>query len=89
MVEDLLRAPLFHQLSLVHEEHAVADLAGKAHLVRDDDHRHPLPRQTLHDIQHFADHFRVERRGRLVEKHHIRFHGQRAYDGHTLLLAAG
>ena len=39
MLENLLGRALLGDLSAVHEEHARADLSGKAHLVRDDDHR--------------------------------------------------
>ena len=42
-----------------------------------------------HDVEDLVDHLRVERRGRLVEEHHLRVHGQRAGDGDALLLAAG
>ncbi|MCY1541809.1 hypothetical protein D9M68_775120 [compost metagenome] len=55
----------------------------------DADHGHALHRQLLHDVEHFADHLRVERRGRFVEQHHLGVHAQRAGDGHALLLAAG
>ena len=42
-----------------------------------------------HDVQHLVDHLRVERRGRLVEEHHLGLHRQRAGDRDALLLAAG
>ncbi|MCY1432181.1 hypothetical protein D9M71_481710 [compost metagenome] len=53
------------------------------------DHGHAFHGQGLHHVEHLADHFRVERRGRLVEQHHLRLHAQRTGDGHALLLAAG
>jgi len=37
----------------------------------------------------FADELRVERRGWLVEKHHLGIHDQRPRDGNSLLLATG
>ena len=74
---------------LVHEDDAVGDLAREAHLVRDDDHRHAVLRQPDHDVEHLVDHLGVERRGRLVEQHGDRIHGQRPGDGDALLLAAG
>ena len=60
MLEDIRRAALLDELAVSHEQNAVADLAGEAHLVRDDDHRHALLRQLLHDLEHLADHLRVE-----------------------------
>ena len=51
LVEQLYRLVLLEQLAVRHEQHAVADLAGEAHLVRHDDHRHPLVRQLAHDVE--------------------------------------
>ena len=45
--------------------------------------------QLHHHVEHFVDHFRVQRRGRFVEQHDDRVHGQGAGNRHTLLLAAG
>ena len=42
-----------------------------------------------HHVEHLVDHLRVERRGRLVEEHHLGVHRQRPGDGDPLLLAAG
>ena len=89
MIKELLRRAGFDDLAVVHEEHIVAHLAGKAHLVRDDHHRHAVGGQLAHDVEHLADHLRVQRGGRLVKEHHIRVHGQRAHDGHALPLPAG
>jgi hypothetical protein len=44
--------------------------------------------QADHRVEHFLDHLRVERRGRLVEQHDLGLHAQRAGDGDALLLAA-
>ena len=41
-----------------------------------------------HDVEHLVDHLGVERRGGLVEQHDLGLHGERAGDGHPLLLAA-
>ena len=74
----------------VHEDHPVGDLAGKAHLVGDDHHRHARRRPAgCMTVEHLADHLGVERGGRLVEEHDVRVHRQRAGDGHALLLPAG
>src|SRR5918992_103435 len=86
--EELARRSLLHDLTRVNEDDAVADLACEPHLVRHHDHRHTLACEVAHDVEHFADHLRVERRGRLVEQHQLRAHGQRTSDGHSLLLPA-
>ena len=49
----------------------------------------PSSAKLAHDAQDFVAQLRVQRAGRLVEKHHFRFHGQGAGDGDALLLAAG
>ena len=67
----------------------LATCAREAHLVGDDEHRHARPGQLAHDLEHLVDHLGVERRGRLVEQHDLRLHGQRAGDRHALLLTAG
>src|SRR5207302_954370 len=58
--KDLCRRTLLDNPPLVHEDHPVRHLAGKAHLVGDDDHRHPFGGQPLHHVQYFMDEFRVE-----------------------------
>ena len=73
----------------VHEDDAVRDVAGEAHLVRDHEHRHAALGQVLHDVEDAAHELGVERRGDLVEEHDVRVHGQRPRDGDALLLAAG
>ena len=45
--------------------------------------------QLLHQLQHLADHLRVEGGGGFVEQDDIRIHGQSAGNGNALLLAAG
>ena len=67
----------------------MGDLAREAHLMRDDDHGHAVARERDHDVEHFLDHLRIERGGRLVEQHGDRIHGERAGDRDALLLAAG
>ena len=42
-----------------------------------------------HHVEHLADHFRVQRAGRLVEEHRLGLHRQGAGDRRPLLLAAG
>src|SRR6185437_10457261 len=54
-----------------------------------DHHGHAVAGEVDHDVEHLADHFRIERRGRLVEQHGDRIHRQRPRNGDALLLAAG
>src|SRR3990172_255698 len=87
--EERLGLGVLDDLAVVHEDHAVRDLAREAHLVRDHHHGHAFRGQFDHDVQHFVDHLRIERGGGFVEQHRDRVHGQRARDRHALLLAAG
>ena len=75
--------------ALVHEDEPVAHLPRELHLVRDDEHRHPVTGEIAHHDQHLADELRIERGGDLVEQHHVRVHHQRPRDRDPLLLAAG
>ena len=79
----------FDYLTMVHENHHIGDRARETHLVGHANHGHAFPRQIGHDVEHFADHFRIERRGRLIEQHDHGIHAQGARNGDTLLLAAG
>ena len=45
--------------------------------------------ELLHDVEDASDELGVERRGDLVEEHHVRVHRQRTGDRHALLLTAG
>ena len=83
------RRPFRLDQPLMQEHHAGRDVARKAHLVGHDQHRAALLGERAHDAQHFADQLGIERRGRLVEQHHLRPHGERARDRRALLLASG
>ncbi len=50
-----------------------------------------MPRfgEVDHHVEDLLDHLRVQRRGRLVEEHHLGLHREGAGDGDALLLAAG
>src|SRR6478735_4259627 len=87
--EELLRRRILDDFAVGHEQHTVPGLARETHLVGHHDHRHALPGQGRHDVEHLVDHLRVERAGRLVEQHHLRSHGQRPGDRHPLLLPTG
>jgi hypothetical protein len=75
-------------LTIGHKDDPIGNSAGEAHLMTDNDHRHPRRGQLLHHLQYLFDHLGVQGRGRLVEEHHLRLHGQGAGDCHSLLLAA-
>lgn len=87
-VEDLLWRSFLDHLSALENGYPVRDAASKSHLVGHNDHRHTLLGQSLHDAEHLAHRFGVERRSRLVEQHDIGTHRQRAGDRDTLLLSA-
>ncbi len=57
--------------------------------MRHHDHGHAVLGKVSHDAQHISHELGVERRGCLVKEHDVRVHGERAGDGHALLLAAG
>ena len=86
MLENLLRRTLLDELTICHEDHAVAHLTGEAHLMGDADHRHALMCELLHNLEYLADHLRVERTRRLIEEHDLRVHAECTHDRHTLLL---
>lgn len=80
---------LFEDAPGIHEHDAVGHCAGEGHFMGNNQQGHAVPGQALDHLQHFLDHLRVQRRGDLVEQHHLRVHAQRTDDGDALLLAAG
>ena len=88
VAEELCRRPVLGDGSAIDEEHAVGDPAGEAHLVGHADHGHAVPGKCRHHVENFRDHLGVEGRGRLVEQDRDRIHGERARNGHALLLPA-
>src|SRR4249919_1577609 len=70
-VEHLRRWALLDDHPVVHEHHMVCNVAREAHLVGDHDHRHPLPRELAHDVEHLLDELRVEGACHFVEQHHL------------------
>src|SRR6266581_8537303 len=89
LAEEILLECVLDDLAAIHEDHPVRDHARKAHLVRDHHHGHALAGELDHDVEHLVDHLRVEGRGRLVEQHRDRVHGEGARDRDALLLASG
>lgn len=76
MVEELVGRAGFHDLAVGHKDDAVGYAAGKVHLVRDDDHRHALLRQTDHDLEHLVDHLGVKGARGLVKEHGLGLHSK-------------
>jgi len=50
--------------TLVEEAHAMGDVSRKAHLVRGNEHRHPVIRELADDLEHLRDELRVDDRER-------------------------
>ena len=89
LTKHLLWRPHLHDDAAVHEGDAVRGFLGEADLVGHDHHGHALVGQLLHDVQHLSHQLRVEGRGRLVEEHQLRLHGEGPGYRDPLLLAAG
>ena len=87
-VKNGCRCSFLNDHTFINEHDPVGHLAGKAHFMGHDHHRHAFLGQGLHDRQHFADHLGVQRGRGLVEQHDARLHRQRPGNRHALLLAA-
>src|SRR5271165_2811194 len=74
--EEFLGRTAFYNFAAIHEDHRIGDRARETHLVGHAHHRHPLLGELNHHVEHFLDHFRVERRCRLVEQHDLGLHAQ-------------
>ena len=55
----------------------------------DDQHGQTLLRELEHNVEYLANHLRVQRRGDLIEEHHLRMHLEGPHDRDTLLLSTG
>ena len=86
--EDPVRRALLEDPAAVEEADPRRDVAGEAHLVGRDDHRHPARGEAADDVEDLGHELRIEGRGHLVEEQHVRLHRQRPDDRHPLLLAA-
>src|ERR1035437_3355857 len=86
--KELVLGAILDDQTLIHEDDPVCHFSGETHLVRDYHHGHSILRQTDHHIQHFIDHFGIERRGRFIEQHRNRIHRQRPCNRDALLLTA-
>ena len=88
VAEDLRGRAVLEDAAAVEERDAVGDLAGEAHLVGGDQHRHAAVLELADHVEHLADQLGVEGRGDLVEQQQLGLHGQRPHDRDPLLLAA-
>src|SRR5689334_14358971 len=88
MFEERFRLVDFDDLAVGHEYDPISHLTRETHLVSDDEHGNAVAGELDHGVEHLLDHFRIERRSRLVEQHDMRAHAQGPRDGDALLLAA-
>ena len=89
MREERFRRRLLDDMTVIQEDDPVGDGSREGHLMRDDQHGQPLLRELEHNVEHLANHLRVQRRGDLIEEHHLRMHLKGPHDRHTLLLSTG
>ncbi|BAK10681.1 hypothetical protein PAJ_0601 [Pantoea ananatis AJ13355] len=89
MADQRIRIAVFSNATFINKDQPRCDFLCKADFMGDDDHRHAFFSQILHHLQDFMTKLRVQRRGRLIEKHHLGLNRQRAGNCDTLLLAAG
>ena len=87
--EQLLRGFILLDAAIIDEDDTVGNFARKTHLVGDHQHGDAGVGQLFHQLQHFADHLRVQGGGGLVKQDDVRVHGQGTSNGNALLLAAG
>ena len=88
IAENFRRRAFLGDATLVEEADPVGQVAGEAHLVRGEHHGHAIVAQLAQHVEHLAHKLGVQRAGDLVEEHDLRLHGERAQDGHALLLTA-
>ena len=59
--EKFNRRPLFLNPALVDKEHPIRHFPGKAHFMGDHNHCHAFLSEPFHNLEYFADQFRVKR----------------------------
>ena len=89
MIEDLIRSAFLRDHAAIHKEYAVGDLPRKSHLMGYDHSSHSCLYKVLDNMKNLSYHLRIKGGSRLIKKHNIRFHRQRAHDRKTLFLSAG
>ena len=67
----------------------VGGVAGETHFVGDHQHGRSGIRQGFDNGEHAVHHFRIESRCRLIQHQQFWIHGDRARNGHALLLTTG
>ena len=88
MVKNLFWCSLFKDSTAIHKEYTVGNLSRKAHLMGYDDSRHTGLNKVFDNMKNLSYHLRIKGGSRLIKKHNIRFHRQRAHDRKTLFLSA-
>ena len=90
MREDLEDRAFLDHSAFFHNRRTVADVLDDRHLVRDHDNRDAQPLVDLpQKLQNRPRRLRVKCARRFVAQQHLGIIGQRAGNGHTLLLTAG
>ncbi len=89
-VEEIGHRRLLDDLAGVHDEHLLGRLGDHAHVVRDDDHRHPVvSAELVEGLEHARLDGDVERGGRLVGDQQLRAARERHRDHHALAHPSG
>ena len=90
LLQHLVDGPLLDDLTRVHDEHVVRDVAGAREVVRDVEEREvALLLEIDHQVEDPDADRHVEHRDRLVGDDHGRLDGERPRDRDALALAAG
>src|SRR5207249_11852821 len=66
MLEESLRLVYLDDLAFGHEYDSVGDLPRETHFMRHDQHGDAVAGKFHHRVEHFLDHFGIERGGGLV-----------------------
>ena len=89
MAKQLVRRAFLYDFTAIHEQDPISHFPGEAHLMGDDDHRHPAIGKLLHYFQYLTHHLRVQCGGWFVKQHDMRLHRECSRYGDSLLLSTG
>ena len=78
VVDELFGRAFFHDHAAIHEQDAVGHIAGKVHLMGNNDHRGLAVSKITQDLQHLAGQLRVKGAGWFIKAKDIRFQRQGA-----------
>ena len=81
VVDEILCAALLYHNAAVHKKDAVRHIAGKLHLMGDDDHGGAVRGKLPQDAQHLTGQLGVKGRGRLIKAENVGVQRQGAGDG--------